>query len=210
MRCYVFFFYCFFLRREAQFGMQHPMLPGAWGEQPHKPKPPHPKTSAPVFQTFQAVFQRFLHLFYARKAQFGIKRPAFTRGHGGGVSPHIRSVSPASPRSLYARKGIAWDATSHVAGGVGRAAPQTKAPTSKNLYASFPNISSSFSAFSTPVLCPQGHHLGLNALRLRGGMRAARAPIYNDPLRMCASLARSAQWEWPCHCRGVGAASAPT
>ena len=23
------------MRREAQFGMQHPMLPGAWGEQSH-------------------------------------------------------------------------------------------------------------------------------------------------------------------------------
>ena len=32
-----------------------------------------------------------------------------------------------SPRS-YARKGITWDATSTVAGGVGRAAPQSKSP----------------------------------------------------------------------------------
>ena len=69
----------------ASLGMQHPMLPGAWGEQPHKTNPPPPKTSAPVSQTFQAVF----------------------------------------------------------------------------------------SAFSAPVLCPQGHHLGLNALRLRGDMGAA-------------------------------------
>ena len=60
------------------------------------------------------------------------------------------------------------------------------------------------------VLCPKGHHLELNALRLRGGMGAAQAPISDAPLRMCVSLARSAQWEWPCHCRGVGAASAPT
>ena len=64
--------------------------------------------------------------FYARKAQFGIKRPAFTRGHRGDASPHIRSVSPAKPRSLYARKGRIWDATSYVAGGVGRVAPQNK------------------------------------------------------------------------------------
>ena len=28
-------FRCLLMRREAQFGMQHPMLPGAWGEQPH-------------------------------------------------------------------------------------------------------------------------------------------------------------------------------
>ena len=63
---------------------------------------------------------------------------------------------------------------------------------------------------SAQVLCPQGHYLGLNALRLRGGMGTAQAPIYDDALRMCVSLARSARWEWPCHCRGVGAASAPT
>ena len=69
-----------------------------------------------VSQTFQAVFQLFLHLFYARK-------------------------------------GITWDATSHVAGGVGRAAPQNKAPTSKNLYASFPNILSCFFKRKRPRLC---------------------------------------------------------
>ena len=56
-----------FLLKGAPCGMQHPMLPGAWGEQSHKPKPPHPKTSAPTSQTFHAVFQRFVHLFYARE-----------------------------------------------------------------------------------------------------------------------------------------------
>ena len=69
------------------------------------------------------------------------------------------------------------------------------------------------SAFSQKICAsfmPEGQNLELNALRLRGGMGATQAPIYNDPLRMCVSLARSAQWEWPCHCRGVGAASAPT
>ena len=70
-----------------------------------------------------------------------------------------------------------WDATSYVAGGVGRAVPQTKAPTSKHLCANFPNIPRCFSTFSAPFLCPKGHHLGLNALRLRGGMGAAQAPI---------------------------------
>ena len=29
-------------------------------------------------------------------------------------------------------------------------------------------------------------------------------------IKMCVSPVRSAQREWPCHCRGVGAASAPT
>ena len=70
-----------------------------------------------------------------------------------------------------------WDATSYVAGGVGRAAPQTKAPTSKHLCANFPNIPRCFSMFFAPFLCPKGHRLGLNALRLRGGMGAAQAPI---------------------------------
>ena len=62
--------------------MQHPMLPGAWGEQPHKPKPPHSK----IFTLFS--------------------------------KNHFRRI-----------------------------------------------------------LCPKGHPLGLNALRLRGGMGAAQAPI---------------------------------
>ena len=33
---------------------------------------------------------------------------------------------------------------------------------------------------SPQILCPQGHHLGLNALRLREGMGAMQAPIYDD------------------------------
>ena len=49
-----------FLLKRAPCGMQHPMLPGAWGEQSHKPKPPHSK-----------IFTRFLKIisagFYARK-----------------------------------------------------------------------------------------------------------------------------------------------
>ena len=66
--------------------------------------------------------------FMPERASFGIKRPVFTWGHGGDASPHIRRIF-ANMRSLYARKGITWDATSHVAGGVGRAAPQIKSPT---------------------------------------------------------------------------------
>ena len=53
-------------------------------------------------------------------------------GCGGGISPHIQKslryfLKIISTRS-YARKGITWDATSTVAGGVGRAAPQSKSP----------------------------------------------------------------------------------
>ena len=122
MRCCVFFFIAFFLRRKAQFGMQHPMLPRAWGEQPHKAKTP--------YESILASFSKRNRLCFIKQ---------------------------------------------------------------------FP---SSF--------MPEGQNLGLNALRLRGGMGATQAPIYDDLLRMCVSLARSAQWEWPCHCQGVGAASAPT
>ena len=100
MRCCVFFFYCFFLRRKAQFGMQHPMLPGAWGEQPHKTNPPHESTLAP---------------FSKRNRLYFIKN--FRR-----------------------------------------------------------------------ILCPQGHLLGLNALRLRGGMGATQALISDESLRMCEAF----------------------
>ena len=56
--------------------------------------------------------------------------------------------------------------------GVGAAS----APTFKNLYANFPNIPRCFSAFSAPFLCPKGHSLGLNALRLRGGHGGDASP----------------------------------
>ena len=41
-----------FMPARASLGMQHPMLPEAWGEQPHKTNPPYSKTSAPVSQIF--------------------------------------------------------------------------------------------------------------------------------------------------------------
>ena len=37
-----------------------------------------------------AFSQKNMRKFYARRAEFGIKRPAFTRGYGGGASPHIQ------------------------------------------------------------------------------------------------------------------------
>ena len=46
--------------------------------------------------------------FYARKAQFGIKRPAFTRGHGGDVSPHIQPHTLQTCAGFYFREGIVW------------------------------------------------------------------------------------------------------
>ena len=38
------------------------------------------------------LFTKNMRKFYARRAEFGIKRPAFTWGHGGGVSTHIRRL----------------------------------------------------------------------------------------------------------------------
>ena len=48
--------------------MQHPMLPEAWGEQPHKLESPHESTLALFSKYSKLFFQRFLHLFYARKS----------------------------------------------------------------------------------------------------------------------------------------------
>ena len=47
-----------------------------------------------------------------------------------------------------------------------------------------------------------------NRKRKHSNAFSSATPIF--PLQNCISIARSAQWEWPCHCRGVGAASAPT
>ena len=129
MRCCVFFFYCFFLRREAQ---------------------------------------------------FGIKRPAFTWGHGGDASPHIRRIF-ANMRSLYARKGITWDATSHVAGGVGRAAPQNKTPTSKNLCASFPKLSKLFFNVFCTFFMPVRAQFGIKRPAFTRGHGGDASPHIQQP-----------------------------
>ena len=149
-----------FYARRAQFGIKRPAFTRGHGGgvSPHIQRPfanvrkscaertvgvalPLPGRGGGISPHMKALLHCFLKSspqdLMPVRAQFGIKLPAFTWGHGGGASPHIRSVSPANPRNLYAQKGIIWDATSHVAGGVGRAAPQTKAPTPKNLYAIF-------------------------------------------------------------------------
>ena len=109
MRCYVFFFYCFFLRREAQFRINIHCCRGRGASSPTKQSPQIQKPLRQFSKHFKQFFSVFCTCFMPARASFGIKRPAFTRGHGGGVSPHIRSASPANPRSLYARKGITWD-----------------------------------------------------------------------------------------------------
>ena len=47
-----------------------------------------------------------------------------------------------------------------------------------------------------------------NRKRKHSNAFSSATPVF--PLQNCISIARSAQWEWPCPCRGVGAASALT
>ncbi len=72
----------------VSFGMQHPMLPRAWGEQPHKAKTPYESILASFSKRNRLCFIKQLPLgFMPVRASFGIKRPAFTWGSGGGASP---------------------------------------------------------------------------------------------------------------------------
>ena len=99
--------------RPRQHGMLHPKLRLTAQEKSNRKE-----------NILLRLFTKNMRKFYARRASFGIKRSAFTWGYGGGASPHIRTASPAKPRSLYAQKSTLWDATFPVAEGVGRAAPQ--------------------------------------------------------------------------------------
>ena len=145
---------------------------------------------------------------------FRFKIVSALRGAHNGSGPATAGVwgrrKPPYPNRILCKtakplcpKGHRLGCTSHVAGGVGRAAPQNKPPTFKNLCASFPNILSCFfnvfCTFFMPARASLGmqhpmlpgvwgeqphkmntristrarHNLGLNALRLRGGMGAA-------------------------------------
>ena len=133
-----FLFYCFFPTPQDAIWDATSYVAGGVGRAVPQTKAPTPKNLCANFPNIpRYFFSIFCTFFMPERASFGIKRPAFTRGYGGGASPHIRTEPLANPRSLYAQKSTMWDATSHVAGGVGRAAPQTKAPTFKNLYAVF-------------------------------------------------------------------------
>ena len=112
----------------ALLGMQHPCCRGRGASSPTKQNPHIQKPLRQFPKYSKLFFNVFCTFFMPVRAQFGIKRPAFTWGHGGDASPHIRNVSPANPRSLYARKGITWDATSTVARGVRRVTLQNKSP----------------------------------------------------------------------------------
>ena len=77
-----------FMPARASLGMQHPMLPGAWGEQPHKAKTPYESILASFSKRNRLCFIKQFPLdFMPVRAEFGIKRPAFTWGCGDGVSP---------------------------------------------------------------------------------------------------------------------------
>ena len=72
----------------ASFGMQHPMLPRAWGEQPRKTNFQNESIRASFSKRNRLCFIKQYPLdFMPVRASFGIKRPAFTWGSGGGVSP---------------------------------------------------------------------------------------------------------------------------
>ena len=110
---------------------------------------------------FAPPFQKNMRKFYARRAEFGIKRPAFTWGHGGGASPHIRTTPLANPRSLSAQKSTLWDATSYVAGGVGRAVPQTKAPHIQKPLRQLPKHSTLFFSVFCTFFMPERASFGI-------------------------------------------------
>ena len=126
----------------ASLGMQHPMLPGAWGEQPHKSNPPH--------ESIRASFSKRNRLCFIKQSPLGLMPARASHGMQHPMLPGAWGEQPHKSNPPH---------------------PKTSAPVSQTFQAVL-------SAFSAPVLCPQGHRLGLNALRLRGGMGAAQAPIY--------------------------------
>ena len=84
--------------------MQHPMLPGVWGEQPHKSNPPHESILTPFSKRNRLCFIKQFPLdFMPARAEFGIKRPVFTWGHGGDASPHIQRPSTNVRKSCAER-----------------------------------------------------------------------------------------------------------
>ena len=82
-------------------------------------------------------------------------------GAGAAQAPAQGGILCEGAQVLFPQ-GILWDATSYVAGGVGRVAPQIKALTTHTLF--------------SEDSCPKGCNLGLNALRLRGGCGGGASP----------------------------------
>ena len=110
------------------------------------------------------LFTKNMRKFYARRAEFGIKRPAFTRGHGGDASPHIQRLSTNVRKSCAKRTmGVALP----LPGRGGGISPHMKA------------FVGYFLKSSPQPLCPQGHHLGCNILCCRG--RGASSPTKQNP-----------------------------
>ena len=78
--------------RPRQHGMLHPKLRLTAQKKSNEKK------------IFCSVFsQKICASFMPERASFGIKRPAFTRGHGGGASPHIRRPSTNVRKSCAER-----------------------------------------------------------------------------------------------------------
>ena len=97
---------------------------------------------------FSSVMPVFLFIIASalREAHDG-SGPATAGAWGRHQPPHestLTLLSKIISTRSYARKGITWDATSHVARGVRRAAPQTKSPTSKKPLRQFSKYSKLF------------------------------------------------------------------
>ena len=134
------------------------------------------------------LFTKNMRKFYARRAEFGIKRPAFTWGHGGDASPHIQRPSTNVRKSCAERTmGVALPLPGR-GGGISphmkafvcyflKSSPQPLCPKGHHLGCNIPCCrgrgASSPTKQTHGISTPQGHHLGLNALRLRGGHGAA-------------------------------------
>ena len=122
-----------------------------------------------IFMKRQSKTFPFRCLLMRREAQLGIKRPAFTRGVRGRRKPPHRAGFFAKVRRFYARRASFGMQHPMLPGAWGEQ-PHKRKPQHESIRVAF-----SKNHFRR-ILCPKGHSLGLNALRLRGGAGAARAP----------------------------------
>ena len=152
--------------RPRQHGMLHPKLRLTAQEEAIEKE-----NTATHFQA-QHLFSASKLYRHCAERTMGVALPL--PGCGGDASPHIRTASSAKPRSLYAQKGIVWDAHPMLPGAWGEQPHKTNPPHSKTSAPVSQTFQAVFSAFSAPVLCPKGHHLGCNIPCCRG--RGASSP----------------------------------
>ena len=137
-------------------------IPCCRGRGASSPTNQSPHIQKPLRQ-FSKHFKQFFSVFYTcfmpARASFGIKRSAFTRGHGGGVSPNIQRPSTNVRKSCAERTmGVALP----LPGCGGGISPHMKA------------LLRYFLKSSPQSLCPKGHRVGCNIPCCRG--RGASSP----------------------------------